>query len=460
MDWSKLPDLAAVAALTCAFASVARRGQTTASRHWLTGWVLIAVHFAAFIFAPAPGMFGVLANDIGLGSLTSAGVLFMWASIPYRAERSSRWMLCSLLTANVVYFALLGFDHPKWWALDISALLFGAAPLMIALTARRDFTHILRWVLVGLYCMLSVFLLAFQNRPNNGIEIASNAVLFTVYFGCCFHVWYSYRGRGSAGSLITISGFLGWALVFVIAPSAGFVAPHAQIESEAWNLPKYVVAVGMILLLLEDQIEHNKYLALHDELTGLPNRRLFLDRLALSLERARRSESKAALLVIDLNHFKQVNDTFGHHAGDLLLKKVGSIFQSRVRRSDTVARTGGDEFSMILEEPTNRSNAKLVARSLLQMLEEPLQVGDHTLQVGASIGVAVFPDDAADIESLCIAADRRMYDDKNFSREAPSERFPVKSEPLRESRRQEGQGFNEGFKRNALIPTPERIKIS
>jgi len=441
VDWSKLPDLAAVAALTCAFASVARRGQTTTSRHWLTGWVLIALHFAAFIFLPAPGVWGVLANDIGLASLTSAGVLFMWASIPYRGERSSRWMLVSLLTTNALYFVLLGFAHPALWILNISAVMFGAIPLAIALSARRDFTHILRWMLVGLYCMLSVFVLVVQNRSANGTDAASNAVLFTVYFGCCFHVWYSYRRRKSAGSLITIGGFLGWALVFVLGPLAGVFAPHAQIESEVWNLPKYIVAVGMILLLLEDQIEHNKYLALHDELTGLPNRRLFLDRLALSLERARRSESKAALLVIDLNHFKQVNDTFGHHAGDLLLRKVSTVFQSRVRRSDTVARTGGDEFSMILEEPTNRSNAKLVAHSLMQMLQEPLQVGNHTVQVGASIGVAVFPDDAADIESLCIAADRRMYDDKNISREAPSPRIPVKSEPIPESLSKDVEGF-------------------
>lgn len=441
MDWSKLPDLAAVTALTCAFASVARRGQTTTSRHWLTGWVLIAMHFAAFIFVRSPGIWGMLANDVGLASLTSAGVLFMWASVPYRAERSSRSMLISLLCTNALYFVLVGFDHPAPWALNIAAILFGAAPLTIALTARRDFTHILRWMMVGLYCLLSVFVLAVQNRSANGTDVASNAALFTVYFGCCFHVWYSYRGRGSAGSLITIIGFLGWALVFVLGPLAGVLAPHAQIESEVWNLPKYVVAVGMILLLLEDQIEHNKYLALHDELTGLPNRRLFLDRLALSLERARRSESKAALLVIDLNHFKQVNDTFGHHAGDILLKKVSAIFQTRVRRSDTVARTGGDEFSMILEEPTNRSNAKLVARSLLEMLQQPLEVGNHIVKVGASIGVAVFPDDAADIESLCIAADRRMYDDKNDSREGSGERIPVKSEPLPEARSKENEGF-------------------
>ncbi|MGA8086198.1 MAG: diguanylate cyclase [Terracidiphilus sp.] len=448
MDWTKLPDLAAVAALTCAFASVARRGQTTASRHWLTGWVLIAVHFAAFIFSSAPRVWGMIATDIGLISLISAGVLFMWASVPYRTERSSEWMLISVLTSNAVYVVLLELDHPWPWALDTAAIFFGAAPLTIALTARRDFTHLLRWLLVGLYCVLAVFLLAVQNRPGDGLYIASNAVLFTVYFGCCVHVWYSYRDRVSAGSLITIVGFLGWAMVFVLAPLAGFLVPNAQIESEVWNLPKYVVAVGMILLLLEDQIEHNKYLALHDELTGLPNRRLFLDRLAISLERARRMESKAALLVIDLNHFKQVNDTLGHHAGDLLLKKVSSIFQGRVRRSDTVARTGGDEFSLILEEPTNRSNANWVAKSLMEMLDEPLQVGDHTLKVGASIGVAVYPDDAADIEALCIAADLRMYDDKNVSRETSADRLPVKSEPLPEFRGKE----NEGFKMIASVP--------
>jgi len=405
------------------------------------GWVLIAVHFAAFIFLNTSGFWGILAADIGIASLTSAGVIFMWASVPYRIERSSQWMLASLLTTNTLYVILVGLDHPAPWALDSAAILFGAAPLAIALGARRTFTHVLRWMVVGLYCLLSVFLLAFQHRPGNGLTLAVNAVLFAVYFGCCIHIWYSYRGRGSAGSLISIVGFLGWAAVFVLGPFAGAFAPGTPIDSEVWNLPKYVVAVGMILLLLEDQIEHNKYLALHDELTGLPNRRLFLDRLAISLERARRMESKAALLVIDLNHFKQVNDSLGHHAGDLLLKKVSEMFSSRVRRSDTVARTGGDEFSLILEEPTNRSNAKLVAKSLMEMLREPMQIGDHLVQVGASIGVSVFPDDAADIEALCIAADLRMYDTKNESRDAAIERLPVRSERAPEARGGESAGF-------------------
>ncbi len=163
--------------------------------------------------------------------------------------------------------------------------------------------------------------------------------------------------------------------------------PRVVIEMKSWNLPKYVVAVGMILLLLENQIEHNKYLALHDELTGLPNRRLFQDRLMSALERARRTETQTALLVVDLNRFKQVNDSFGHHIGDLLLQRVASIFAGRVRHSDTVARTGGDEFSIILEEPTSRASANYVAHSLLQLLKDPLQLEEHTVSVGASIAL-------------------------------------------------------------------------
>jgi hypothetical protein len=141
VDWTKLPDLAAVAALTCAFASVARRGQTTASRHWLTGWVLIAVHFAALIFSSLPGFLGILATDIGLVSLISAGVLFMWASVPYRTEPSSVWLLISVLATNAIYIVLVDSDHPLPWALNAAAVLFGAAPLTIALTAHRDFTQ-------------------------------------------------------------------------------------------------------------------------------------------------------------------------------------------------------------------------------------------------------------------------------------------------------------------------------
>jgi len=175
------------------------------------------------------------------------------------------------------------------------------------------------------------------------------------------------------------------------------------------------VAIGMMVLLLEDQIEHNKHLALHDALTGLPNRRLFEDRMASALERSRRTGTKMALLVIDLNDFKQINDTMGHHVGDIVLQRVASTFAERVRRSDTVSRTGGDEFSLILEEPTNREEAVHVGKSLQQLLDDPLEIEDRKVNVRASVGIAIFPEDGSDAESLFVAADQQMYRAKRRS---------------------------------------------
>jgi diguanylate cyclase (GGDEF)-like protein len=417
VDWSKLPDLGAVALLTLAFASVARRARASVSAIWLTGWLLIAVHFAAFMFLGAPGYWADLATFVGLAALVSAGVLFMWAAVPHRTkQRSSRWMLIVLLTTYTLYFGLLVVNPIASWALTPVAVMIGVLPLGLSLLTLTEFTHPLRWTIVGLNLALSIFLLIFQHQPSMGPMLAFEAVLFTVYLGCAIHFWFTYR-RATAGAFITIAAFFAWAGVFVAGPCIAYYFPNLHLENEVWNLPKYVVAVGMIMLLLEDQLEHNKYLALHDELTGLPNRRLFQDRLVGSIERARRTGTHVALLLLDLDNFKLVNDTAGHHVGDQLLKHVSELFTGRVRKSDTVARTGGDEFSVILEEPMTRADAGRVGKILTKLLEEPITFNGKAVQVGASVGIAVFPDDAKDAESLRIAADLRMYAGKNAARE-------------------------------------------
>lgn len=376
---------------------------------------MVVLHFAAFTIVP----FGVFATNllqvIGLASLTWAGVLFMWASVPYRYSHSSPWMLGSLLTVNTAYVSLLVIAPQARWPLVLTALSFGVLPLAIMVSALPKFGHKLRWITVFLYLDLCIFLLAFQHRSASGPEVALNAVLFTVYLGCGLHFWYTYR-RATAGAFITIAGFFCWAAVFVVGPFLAFYFPHVQVDTEVWNLPKYVVAVGMILLLLEDQIEYAGYLALHDELTGLPNRRLFHDRMEVVLERARRNGSRAALLLIDLNDFKKVNDTAGHHFGDLLLRRVGEILLGQLRRSDTVARTGGDEFAVILEETVSRESALQIAAELSQALGAPLQIETRQLRIGASVGIAVFPDDAGTCEAMCVAADFDMYAQKRSGR--------------------------------------------
>jgi diguanylate cyclase (GGDEF)-like protein len=415
VDWSTLPDLGAVGLLTAAFATVARRSSASVSGLWLTGWVMIALHFAAFLFSPEPGWMGNFATFLGLAALAWAGILFLWASVPFRAQLSSRLMVAALLGTTTLYLGVLSIASPASAVLTLSAILIGLVPLAVALGAIRTVKHPLRWVTVAHFAALSAFLLIVQHRPGDGTDLALNGLFFTIYLGCCVHSWYIYRRVGT-GALVTTAGFLAWAGVFVVGPAMAAVFPAIHIEDEVWNLPKYVVAVGMMLLLLEEQIEHNKHLALHDELTGLPNRRLFQDRLNSALERARRTGSQAALLQIDLDRFKEVNDTVGHHIGDLALRHAAQIFSKRMRRSDTVARTGGDEFSLILEEPISREDAERVGRSLIELLNQTIELGGHEVRVGASIGIAVFPEDGRDADTLRIAADLRMYARKYESR--------------------------------------------
>ncbi len=421
-----------MALLTLAFFSVARYGRTSAAGVWLIGWLMIVLHFSAFLFWEIPGIVGIVSQILGTCALVSAGVLFMWASVPYRSRISSRWMLAALISTNTLYIAILSIAPASHWLLTVAASLIGLAPAVVSLGSSSTFIHPLRSLVVLLYLGLSVFLLTMQNQPGNGPDLAMNAVLFTVYFGCCMHFWYAYR-RATTGALITVLGFLLWASVFVIGPVMHMFFSHVLVEGEVWNLPKYIVSVGMILILLEDEIEHNKFLALHDDLTGLPNRRLFQDRLASALERARRTSTQAALLLIDLDQFKEVNDTMGHHIGDELLKHVSRLFVGRVRRTDTVARTGGDEFSIVLEEPVCYKDATHVSKDLTDLLDKPIQLEGKSIQISASVGIAVFPDDATEPETLSIAADLRMYTSKRDARirEARDARSTLPTESFR-----------------------------
>jgi len=438
VDWTKLPDIVAIALLACAFASVARQSQIRSSGHWLTAWLLIMLHFTALLFAPLPGVMGLVALLVALVSLAWSGILFLWASIPYHQEPSSPWMLRVLLfvnTLNITVLIVPGLE--RLWA--PAAVLYAAGPLAVILARIHRFHHPLRSLTLVLNCSLAVFLLVALRRHADP-DTAMNAILFTIYFSTALHFWYICRST-TAGAFITVAGFFSWSSVFVLSQLLGVWLPHAVVESEVWNLPKYVVAVGMILLLLENQIEYNKHLALHDDLTGLPNRRLFHDRLTSALERARRTKSQAALLMVDLDHFKQVNDTLGHHVGDLLLRHVAQVFSSRIRRSDTVARTGGDEFSIILEEPTSRSTAAQVGRSLLELLKNPVVLEGRTVKVGASVGVSIYPDDAADMEALCVVADLRMYDNKRDNETDPDPGGPGNPKPpMKETMSEERSG--------------------
>lgn len=426
MDWSKIPDLLAICALAFAFRSLLRHNHTVAHRLWLVGWTAIVMHFSSALFAKLPGIVGILANMTSLVTLVAASICFMWATVPSEKSIKSRRMAAVALLSTSTYMLLACLQGVPGWAFDASAVFIAVGPLSVAITYRRYYQHGLRWLTVGLQFALGAELLVLRRQFGNP-ELGVYAILFVAYMGCCVYFWYSHQVP-TTGSIITIGGFLAWALVFAISPALYYLLPSFVLESEVWNIPKYMVAIGMLLLLLEKQIERSQYLALHDDLTSLANRRLFQDRLTSAIERAKRSGTSVALLQIDLDGFKAVNDTYGHHMGDLLLQYVSGVLESRVRRSDTVARTGGDEFSVILEDSGRRQAADAIAAGLRETLSQPTELDSHLINIGASIGVAIFPKDAQDARSLCVQADLRMYAHKHESRDSS----PVRRQPISE----------------------------
>ncbi len=159
-----------------------------------------------------------------------------------------------------------------------------------------------------------------------------------------------------------------------------------------------------------------QYMAMHDALTGLPNRTLLKDRLGQAIAQAQRNGTQVAVLMLDLDHFKIINDSLGHHVGDLLLQAVAQRLQLSLRECDTAARLGGDEFVIALSNVTAAEHVETVARKVLAALIKPFEIDDRKLYIGCSIGIAHFPADGEDSGLLLRAADTAMYDAKKGGR--------------------------------------------
>jgi diguanylate cyclase (GGDEF)-like protein len=154
----------------------------------------------------------------------------------------------------------------------------------------------------------------------------------------------------------------------------------------------------------------------HDALTGLPNRRLLQDRLRVALARANRDGGVLAVLCLDLDGFKAVNDTYGHPAGDELLRRVGERLDGLMRAEDTAARIGGDEFVVVLSSIAGALYSELVAGRIVQSLSAPYTIQGHSVTISTSIGIAVSPTDGSDAAALMKAADEALYNAKKLGK--------------------------------------------
>jgi diguanylate cyclase (GGDEF)-like protein len=407
MTLRSLSDLVGLVLLMAVLEGLRRRHRDAAVQRWMLGLFFVLL---GGIAVGVPGL-GRGAQALALDFALLAGAAFGWAAGEDMFPGARRIplllpMMAPLLGLGTLYG--LEVVTPRLaMALTAGTLLLGLILIPLVLQAGRAFRLSVLLVHAAIWMPMTWMAWAGELRLMVGWGLAS---VYLVAAG-------SFRRRvrrGAFGGLVIVAGFTVWGLCFLAGPFVLGNAFALQLQS----MQTYFVVVGLILVLLEDQTSRLHLEAMHDPLTDLPNRRLFDDRLLQSMSRARRFGRSSAVFVIDLDNFKQINDTHGHRCGDLVLIRVGQMLKSRIRTTDTLARCGGDEFSVIVNDLNQPSDCERIAEALRNAVRGVELPEGMRPALSASVGYALYPDDAADPQELCDLADIRMYKEKRAG--APS----------------------------------------
>ena len=364
--------------------------------HWTLAWTALALHDLAMV-----------------GSLVLA----------LRAHGGSPLLAFVATTVS----AVCGYIHIGW-------LLFGVYELIRRRPVRiRDAQRMLA-ALVALGLAVSLALTLF-GRDAAGIVFLRlgirAALAAAAFFAGAIWLWRSRSRRVGFGFTVLSIAFLlygieqvQYAVVMLLWVTTGRAHDYATYLGYIDFLVQTAMGVGMIACLLEDEREaaelatvEIEHLAYHDALTGLPNRPLFIDRLIVALAQANRGTQKLAVFFLDLDRFKDINDSLGHSVGDTLLKAVAERIRRCVREGDTVARFGGDEFTLLVPRIDAVEDAAKIAQKIIETLKIPFFIHDRELFVTTSIGISVFPSDGHDPETLVRNADAAMYRAKDQGRD-------------------------------------------
>jgi diguanylate cyclase (GGDEF)-like protein/PAS domain S-box-containing protein len=521
-------DILILGLLVVLFTSIYRKRATARLRFWVIAWVLVLCHFGALLPSSNVQKTQELFDSLAVSTLLLSGLCFLFSSsVIFRSRLGQLVVTLGLGAPALFYTNYLIFNGARQWPLYGAATVVTVAGITLGWKLCRNSQV---WSLITLTFTAGGFwtyLSLYQHQPDRGIL----AILSEIFFTFAALYWCEFR-RTSTGVLTSILGLVAWGAVFPVGLLTTVLVKSGQIPAELWNVPKYFVAFGMILTLLENEFliaaratEHYRLLfaahphpmwvhdpetlrilevndaavdhygysraeflsmslpdlqptedlaavhrehsamgssklagpwrhlrkdgsyilvdmashsidfqgrkcsfvlvqdvtdrqqlheqlvhqAHHDQLTGLPNRLLLEDRMQQTLAQAARYGQQAAILCVDLDRFKETNDSFGHAAGDLCLQQVVARISARLRAVDTFARTGGDEFVILLGELANKNSALTVARGVLESLSQPMEVEGYAFDVSASIGIAIYPDDSTDAGQLRRLADAAMY---------------------------------------------------
>jgi diguanylate cyclase (GGDEF)-like protein len=414
MNINSLPDLAAMATLLTILYYLRRRHLQEDVGLWIVGLLFIFLEAIAHAFYASSGPRHIPMHVLALDSYLAAGIIFLWAaSKTLFVQRATLIYLGVNAVALAAIETTYAFDVRDPGPYHLIAALGLAIGLLTPFLLARTFRLGDAWWLVVVQMSFWIPIWGFASAHM--FRDAAYFPLFLLFLSTAV-VFAMSLPRRSLGRIVIVLGFLVWALVFLGHSWVSNRPQYTDVAAEIWDWQKFLVAIGMLLVLLERQVSSNEWFAMHDQLTGLPNRRFFEDRMEEAIQQAQRLGSRVVIAMIDLNGFKAVNDTRGHEIGDRLLQHIAQNLGRVIRSTDTVARLGGDEFIILTTNlPSSLSTTQIInlaTTRVVETLKKPFEVGDESFTVSGSIGVAIYPDDTTDEILLRRLADHRMYEQK------------------------------------------------
>jgi len=401
VDLSVLPTLSALAVFVGCFRPLVRRAgpQTDAC---FVAWTFLLIHYVVLLLPNGDTLRDSIGVLVSIWAVELCGLCFMWAACNARSTHTNQ-ILTFELGIPILFQSFLYVFNFDGYTIRLTATLLLLIPalhlLIVPLYRSRALNRI-----AGAFALLAVGLIPFTRADS---YIVLNVIQCALFLSASYLI-FTFTPKVTRGTVLMVGGMVVWALTYLLQ-GIGWVESNVHLNRALLDFPRYVTAAGMVLSLLDEYVGRTESLALHDPLTGLPNRRLFENRLDEAIEESRRTHTPIACLVIDVDNFKYINDTHGHPVGDGLLQALAKRLSWNLGPRDMLARTGGDEFTAVLVEAADEYHVRFIAGAMMAAGCIPVSIQQHSIDVRISIGIAVSPQDADDSTELHKAADDAMY---------------------------------------------------